>query len=159
MLKPRINAADALADIREGMPDTQIMEKYGLSARGLQSLFGKLKTARLITEEELDRRASLSERTVDLTVFRCPACNMPQFQEFKECPQCGIIVSRYKDMQKPARVKKRIESQTVHVGQYRMIVSPGGTRLTIEGLNEELQRKLVDRVRKLLIKHATSGGR
>lgn len=25
----------------------------------------------------------------------CPACSMPQFQEFTECPQCGIIVEKY----------------------------------------------------------------
>jgi hypothetical protein len=25
----------------------------------------------------------------------CPACSMPQFQEFAECPQCGIIVEKY----------------------------------------------------------------
>ncbi|MFH1115561.1 MAG: PilZ domain-containing protein [Pseudomonadota bacterium] len=27
--------------------------------------------------------------------WRCPACEMPQSREFEECPQCGIIVSKY----------------------------------------------------------------
>ncbi|WP_041286010.1 zinc ribbon domain-containing protein [Desulfomonile tiedjei] len=26
----------------------------------------------------------------------CPACNLPQFFQFDECPQCGIIVSKYR---------------------------------------------------------------
>ncbi len=26
---------------------------------------------------------------------RCPACGMPQFKEFDECPQCGVIVSKF----------------------------------------------------------------
>jgi hypothetical protein len=28
-------------------------------------------------------------------IWRCPACNMPQFHDFEECPQCGIIKSKY----------------------------------------------------------------
>lgn len=27
--------------------------------------------------------------------WRCPACHMPQFQAFDECPQCGVIVSKF----------------------------------------------------------------
>ncbi|MBI5251724.1 MAG: hypothetical protein HY912_19705 [Desulfomonile tiedjei] len=30
--------------------------------------------------------------------WRCPACNMPQFREFDECPQCGIIVAKFKQI-------------------------------------------------------------
>ncbi len=28
-------------------------------------------------------------------IWRCPACHMPQFQEFDECPQCGVIVAKF----------------------------------------------------------------
>lgn len=28
-------------------------------------------------------------------VWTCPACHMPQTREHEECPQCGIIVSKY----------------------------------------------------------------
>jgi hypothetical protein len=34
-------------------------------------------------------------------IWRCPACRMPQFSEFEECPQCGVIVSKFR--QKLAR--------------------------------------------------------
>jgi uncharacterized membrane protein YebE (DUF533 family) len=39
------------------------------------------------------------ESTVDkqttAVVWRCPACHMPQFKEYDECPQCGVIVSKF----------------------------------------------------------------
>jgi len=42
MKKPVIDAIEALADIRAGLDDVDLMEKYNLSAKGLQSLFNKL---------------------------------------------------------------------------------------------------------------------
>ncbi|MGO9121558.1 MAG: PilZ domain-containing protein [Desulfomonilaceae bacterium] len=37
-----------------------------------------------------DSRATRSE-----AIWTCPFCEMPQTEEFEECPQCGIIVSKY----------------------------------------------------------------
>lgn len=45
---PKIKAKEALADIRAGMDDISLMEKYKLSAAGLQSLFKKLGQAGII---------------------------------------------------------------------------------------------------------------
>ncbi len=53
-----INAEEALHSIRAGMSDTALMRKYRLSTKGLQSLFRKLLTARLISQSELDERVS-----------------------------------------------------------------------------------------------------
>jgi hypothetical protein len=54
--KPKIRAADAVRDIRSGMTDLELIEKYGLSARGLQSLIGKLLEVKAITPAEIDQR-------------------------------------------------------------------------------------------------------
>jgi len=54
--KPRIKAGDAARDIRSGMTDSQLMEKYGISAKGLQSLILKLLEVKAITQEEINRR-------------------------------------------------------------------------------------------------------
>lgn len=54
--KPRINARDAIRDIRSGMTDAELMEKYGLSAKGLESLVRKLLEARAITPAEIEQR-------------------------------------------------------------------------------------------------------
>jgi len=57
--KPRIKARDAVRDIRSGMTDSGLMEKYGLSAKGLQSLFLKLLEAKALTQAELNQRRAI----------------------------------------------------------------------------------------------------
>ena len=56
MGKRQIRIREALADVRSGMTDAELMEKYNLAAKGLQSLFAKLIETELITLEELERR-------------------------------------------------------------------------------------------------------
>ena len=63
--KVRIKARDAARDIRSGMSDSQLMEKYGLSAKGLQSLVLKLLEVKAITSAEMNqRRAGYHDTTV-----------------------------------------------------------------------------------------------
>jgi uncharacterized protein (DUF433 family) len=54
--KLRIKARDAVKDIRLGMTDSELMGKYRLSAKGLQSLFLKLLEAKAITHDEMNQR-------------------------------------------------------------------------------------------------------
>jgi uncharacterized protein (DUF433 family) len=56
--KPKIKARDAIKDIRLGMTDSQLMEKYGLSAKGLQSLILKLLEVKAITPTEIEQRSA-----------------------------------------------------------------------------------------------------
>ncbi len=63
---PRVHAQQASRDIRLGMSDFVLMEKYRLSAKGLQSLFDKLVTAGLLTRGDFDRRGLGIDDTVDL---------------------------------------------------------------------------------------------
>ena len=72
MAKVTIDAAQVLRDIRSGMEDADLMGKYNLSARGLQSLFRKLTNAKLLTETELDSRAPLRENTVVVDFIQFP---------------------------------------------------------------------------------------
>jgi hypothetical protein len=62
----RINAQEAARDVRSGMDDPALMEKYRLSHKGLQSLFDKLIAGGLITQADLNRRSFGIEHTVDL---------------------------------------------------------------------------------------------
>jgi uncharacterized protein (DUF433 family) len=63
--KPRIKAGDAVNDIRSGKTDSEMMEKYGLSAKGLHSLFLKLLEVKAETQSELNRRrASFHDTTM-----------------------------------------------------------------------------------------------
>jgi len=90
MDKRKITAREVLRDIRSGLSDQDLMEKYTLSAQGLQSVFHKLVNAGVITQPELDDRVPISERTVDLGLFICPACGNIQGTEFATCPRCGF---------------------------------------------------------------------
>ncbi|MFH0825549.1 MAG: hypothetical protein V2B18_22570 [Pseudomonadota bacterium] len=50
-----IRAQEVAADIRSGLTDRQLMEKYRLSEKGLQSLVSKLLAAGLLNRDEYDR--------------------------------------------------------------------------------------------------------
>ncbi len=58
MERRKINAREAVADIRSGMNDTGLMNKYGLSSDGLQRLFNKLVNTGFIDLGEIRSRLS-----------------------------------------------------------------------------------------------------
>ncbi len=117
-----INAAEVLRDIRGGMTSQDIMKKYNLSPKGLQSLFDKLVNASVLNESELPqssamrpapdrgpRPATIAEEskahsTIPRTqapfdAWKCPACGGSQPEVPEECPRCGIVVSKFEDRQ------------------------------------------------------------
>ena len=63
---PLINVQEAARDIRWGIEDSALMEKYRLSPNELGGLFDKLLSAGLITQADLNRRHFLNDHTVDL---------------------------------------------------------------------------------------------
>ena len=60
--KRKIKAKDIVSDIRQGMSDSQLMEKHTLSSKGLQSVFRKLVDANAIKPRELFNRAQVTTR-------------------------------------------------------------------------------------------------
>jgi hypothetical protein len=64
---PEIPARKAAREIKSGVNDFALMEKYRLSSKGLQSLFNKLISAGLITKAHLDNRGLGFEDTVEIT--------------------------------------------------------------------------------------------
>jgi|GEM_PF-1587401 len=57
MEKRKLSAKEVLEDIRSGISDHELMKKYDLSLKGLQSLFKKLQDCGLVTEAELYQRS------------------------------------------------------------------------------------------------------
>jgi len=47
--------------------------------------------------------------------WTCPFCNMPQTREFDECPQCGIIISKYMKHMDMERTEIRNAMEEVEV--------------------------------------------
>ncbi|MBI5570671.1 MAG: YIP1 family protein [Desulfomonile tiedjei] len=64
MGKPKVSAKAAVADIRAGLSDSELMEKYGLSPQGLQSLFRKLIENNLVSAKDISRRATAPSEPV-----------------------------------------------------------------------------------------------
>jgi hypothetical protein len=64
--KRTINANEIVKDIRSRMTDLQLMSKYMLSERGLESVMKKLLEAKLITKAEVYWRPLEYDDTVSL---------------------------------------------------------------------------------------------
>jgi uncharacterized protein (DUF433 family) len=113
-----VNARDATADIRSGLTDGDLMEKYRLTSRGLQDLFEQLAAAKLITREELDQRMASMASTVDLrgvieglhwdemireldepadASVSCPSCGSSYDTQEDRCPSCGYRASEVRE--------------------------------------------------------------
>lgn len=107
--KTTVRASEAVEDIRSGMDDASMMDKYKLTSEGLQNLFVKLINAGLISQWEVDHRMESFESTVDLMAImkslgleknlstrgrrgpkKCPSCGALQTMEFDGCPVCGM---------------------------------------------------------------------
>jgi putative two-component system response regulator len=72
MLKTQIHASEALRDVRAGLDDAELMAKYDISSRGLQSLFRKLIASGLLEENEIEARMRRPEESVILDLDGFP---------------------------------------------------------------------------------------
>lgn len=63
--KKTLSAKQVLGDIRSGMSDDELRNKYALSSKGLQSLLTKMVAAELLKQSELETRSKLSVETVN----------------------------------------------------------------------------------------------
>ncbi|MBI5569341.1 MAG: PilZ domain-containing protein [Desulfomonile tiedjei] len=68
--KIKINAGDIVPDLRSGMTDSELMEKYHLSSRGLQSTFRKLVAGGFLHPDELVNRVPWYDDTADIRDMR-----------------------------------------------------------------------------------------
>jgi hypothetical protein len=114
--RPPLDAREFVGDIRSGMPDGELMEKYRVSSRGLQKVLDQLVKMGMIRQAELDKRMTSFDATVDLLEVmkqfgmdqrllmpekrlkipgRCPACGTPQTIQFDECPYCGVKIEEF----------------------------------------------------------------
>jgi len=69
-LKRSIKAKEVVPDIRAGMTDSELMAKYKLSIKGLQSMFRKLEESKVMRPAELYGRQMLEADSVDLDHLR-----------------------------------------------------------------------------------------
>ncbi len=75
--KKRIKISDLVNDIRGGLSDIDLMVKYQLSVKGLQSAFRKLLDGNCVTRKDLDERMSSYDDTIDIDDVRKFPRNVP----------------------------------------------------------------------------------
>lgn len=96
--KPVIDAEDAVREIRSGADDAALMQKYNISAKGLQSLFRKLVNTGLLKRSELGGRRMEPEESVIIEMTRFPpgpsAAESPEEAEVEaESTKCILVIS------------------------------------------------------------------
>jgi PilZ domain len=84
--KRKITARKIVNDIRSGLSNLELMEKYKLSSKGLLSAFNKLISTQTVEEQELAGRIPLLDDTIDIDHARefprCyPALGLPIYDE------------------------------------------------------------------------------
>jgi len=72
MTRPKrtLKASEIVRDVRTGMTDSQLMAKYGLSAKGLAGVFKKLVDAKAVKPEEVYARFLSPDDTVNVENLR-----------------------------------------------------------------------------------------
>lgn len=112
--KKRINGVELAADIRGGMDESHLLEKYGLSHDQLQRGIGKLVSAGLLTEAEV-QGAINGEPDLHMTIpmRTCPLCNHVQSDALAECSKCGLVFSKLSAGVLPS---ERLQAESSSVG-------------------------------------------
>ncbi|MFC1834168.1 hypothetical protein ACFL2Q_05465 [Thermodesulfobacteriota bacterium] len=73
-----INVQEIVREVRSGVPDTELMEKYELSAIGLVTLFKKLVKMGEVEESEINRRAMAGPSAQTVVLEEFPELSLPR---------------------------------------------------------------------------------
>jgi hypothetical protein len=69
-VKRKVSAREIISDLKAGKTNEELMDKYGLSGKGLTSIFRKLINAGAVSEPRLRDRMPVVDDTVDLERLR-----------------------------------------------------------------------------------------
>ncbi len=76
--KRQVSAKEIAREIRSGATDLSLMEKYKLTARGLQSVFQKLIEAKVMKPSEIHGRRASYDETVAVELPSAPSMTVPE---------------------------------------------------------------------------------
>jgi uncharacterized protein (DUF433 family) len=93
--KRKISAKAVLNDLHNGLSDTQLMARHGLTVVQLQYIFRRMVGAGLMAPLELYERSSLTDSDLfrafsgePCEILRCPDCGQPPLEEGSKCAWC-----------------------------------------------------------------------
>ncbi|MEW6347701.1 MAG: hypothetical protein AB1646_01450 [Thermodesulfobacteriota bacterium] len=110
--KRQVSAKEVVTDLRAGKTDLELMRKYELSPKGLESLLNKLVQKGIVAPAELDSRKSRVTSAPEArpaeprtrpqapqptSSFKCPSCGLPQAGDSEECPRCGLVLRKQQE--------------------------------------------------------------
>lgn len=139
-VKRKVSAREILEDLEQGRNNSELMERYGLSAKGLTSIFRKLINAGAVTESQMQDRMPSVDDTVDLeNLRREPRCY----------PVISLPVSDFEELDKEYAVMDLTEKglqiidMEATVGEIRnFLINPVGFS-DIEGIKFKAECKWV----------------
>lgn len=131
-----VKAIDVVKHVRAGMDDASIMEKLGLSSRGLQTVLGKLVKAGLLDKDEMTHRQALTTGSVTLDVLEA---KFPEKDPLKPIIDAADALRCIrKGMSDPDLMKRYNISATGLQSLFSKLISAGGiTRAELDGRNSE----------------------
>lgn len=96
--KRTIRVKDFLDDVRSGMNDRQLLQKYDLSEVGLEKFYGMLEERGILAAEEIQARKTpeqaserdTTESSDEGSSYICPCCLASHDTMFDICPACGV---------------------------------------------------------------------
>jgi hypothetical protein len=93
-----ISAKELARDIKAGLPDGELMKKYGISHDSLTKAFDKLVSAGILTQEEVQK--TRGPRAIGPHDYvKCPSCGLPQPRLAIECANCGVIMAKMREQE------------------------------------------------------------
>jgi hypothetical protein len=142
--KRKVKADDILRDLRAGMSDSELMTKYFLSSRGLQSILEKLLEANVLTKEQLlsFRRGIGGDDTVDVEPARLFPRDLVEFPVPVYDSRNRHIKGTITDITEKGVGVRGIE---VEVGETRMFVIPAADFTLVDSFAFEAQCRWVKR--------------
>jgi hypothetical protein len=92
----KVSDRDFTKDVRAGMGDMLLMEKYNLKPSEFRQIVRDLVEKGFLTEEDLDKtRDPMAPAAKRDTV--CPSCGATFPGPVDECLKCGIVMSKYEE--------------------------------------------------------------
>jgi hypothetical protein len=128
--KRKITAKKLVDDIRSGLSNLELMEKYRLSSKGLLSAFNKLIDSQTMEDRELAGRIPLLDDTIDIDHAR----------EFPRCyPALGLPIYDEKDSEVVYHVADVTEKGVQVVGMPAQVGDLKTLIIKAGGLDERIK--------------------
>lgn len=95
----KISAKAIMQDLKAGLSDKDLMEKYGITFQAVQDVFSQLVKAGLASQDYFHKRSmnQPSRKPPEENESTCPYCGYSEAGEFAKCPNCGQDVSEWLD--------------------------------------------------------------